>query len=166
MNRVIGLVICGLALLFCRPVSADTLICRDGRELSGEVKQTATGYIIKTKVAEFELRSDEVKEWIKGGTATPPVTTQLKPAVTPAVKPRGTAKPQEMKKAVDRLIREGEGALAAGDFKAARDSFMDALQLDKKSALAGHGLGLAYIGLKEPLKASDALEAAANMGTP
>jgi hypothetical protein len=166
MNRPIGLVICGLVLLFCRPVSADTLICRDGRELSGEVKQTTTGYLIKTKVAEFELRYDEVKEWIKGGTATPLVTTQLKPAVTPAVKPRGAAKPEEIKKAVDRLIREGEGALAAGDFKAARDSFMDALQLDKKSALAGHGLGLAYIGLKEPLKASDALEAAANTGNP
>ena len=76
------------------------------------------------------------------------------------------AKPEEIKKAVDRLIREGEGALAAGDFKAARDSFMDALQLDKKNALAGHGLGLAYIGLKEPIKAADALEAAAAMGTP
>jgi hypothetical protein len=43
---------------------------------------------------------------------------------------------------------------------------MDALQLDKKNMLAGHGLGLAYIGLKEPIKAADALEAAANMGTP
>jgi len=56
-----GLVYCGW-----RSCSAASfrryLICRDGRELSGEVKQTATGYIIKTKVAEFELRSDEVKE--------------------------------------------------------------------------------------------------------
>src|SRR5206468_11738720 len=108
--------------------------------------------------------ADEVKEWIKGG--APIATGQLKPAGTPTIKPRGTAKPEEIKKAVDRLIREGEGALAAGDFKAARDSFMDALQLDKKNMLAGHGLGLAYIGLKEPLKASDALEAAANTGNP
>jgi tetratricopeptide (TPR) repeat protein len=84
----------------------------------------------------------------------------------PAAKARLAPKPEEIKKAVDRLIREGEGALAAGDFKAARDSFTDALQLDKKNMLAGHGLGLAYIGLKEPLKAADALEAAANMGTP
>jgi tetratricopeptide (TPR) repeat protein len=82
------------------------------------------------------------------------------------IKPRGTAKQEDIKKAVDRLIREGEGALAAGEFKAARDSFMDALQLDKKSMLAAHGLGLAYIGLKEPLKASEALESAVNMGNP
>jgi len=96
-------------------------------------------------------------------------TPQPRPAAASngtTVKPKGAAKPEEIKKAVDRLIREGEGALAAGDFKAARDSFTDALQLDKKNALAGHGLGLAYIGLKEPLKAADALEAAANMGTP
>jgi tetratricopeptide (TPR) repeat protein len=155
---------CGLVVILSHRAIADTLICRDGRELSGEVKQTATGYIIKTKVAEFELRSDEVKEWIKG--ATPPSTTTPKPAISPGVKPRGTARPEEIKKAVDRLIREGEGALAAGDFKAARDSFMDALQLDKKNALAGHGLGLAYIGLHEPALACDTLEAAANMGAP
>ena len=61
----------------------------------------------------------------------------------PAARGKTAAKPEEIKKAVDRLIREGEGALAAGDFKAARDSFMDALQLDKKNMLAGHGLGLA-----------------------
>ena len=84
----------------------------------------------------------------------------------PAARGKTAAKPEEIKKAVDRVIREGEGALAAGDFKAARDSFMDALQLEKKNMLAGHGLGLAYIGLKEPIKAADALEAAANMGTP
>jgi len=63
MNRTIRLLIGGLVVFLCGHVSADTLICRDGRELSGEVKQTATGYVIKTKVAEFELRSDEVKEW-------------------------------------------------------------------------------------------------------
>src|SRR5436190_17558867 len=93
---------------------------------------------------------------------------QVRSATTaaPASAKVRAASAEDIKKAVDRLIREGEGALAAGDFKAARDSFMDALQLDKKSALAGHGLGLAYIGLKEPLKASDALEAAANTGNP
>ncbi|HEV8291324.1 MAG TPA: hypothetical protein VGP94_05355, partial [Tepidisphaeraceae bacterium] len=69
-------------------------------------------------------------------------------ATSPA-KAKTTAKPENIKKAVDRLVREGEGALAAGDFKAARDSFMDALQLDKKNMLAGHGLGLAYIGLHD-----------------
>src|SRR3954471_6783069 len=92
---------------------------------------------------------------------------QLRPAaVAGGAKVKTAAKPEEIKKGVDRLIREGEGALAAADFKAARDSFMDALQLDKKNMLAGHGLGLAYIGLKEPMKACEALEAAANMGTP
>src|SRR6266566_128974 len=53
MIRKIGFFICGLLFFVCGQVLADTLICRDGRELSGEVTQTATGYIIKTKVAEF-----------------------------------------------------------------------------------------------------------------
>jgi len=168
MIRTIRFLFFGALFFITAQLRADTLICRDGRELSGEVKQTSTGYTIKTKVAEFELRSDEVKEWVKGSAS--PAAPQIKPAVSPSLSPtvkaRGAAKPEEIKKAVDRLIREGEEALAANDFKAARDSFMDALQLDKKSMLAAHGLGLAYIGLKDPLKASEALESAANMGNP
>jgi len=152
----------------CGRLCADTLICRDGRELNGEVTQTATGYIVKTKVAEFELRSDEVKEWVKAAasSATPAIKPVVSPTLSPTIKTKGAPKPEDVKKAVDRLIREGEEALAAADFKAARDSFMDALQLDKKSVLAAHGLGLAYIGLKDPPKASESLEAAANMGNP
>src|SRR5215212_5058495 len=87
-------------------------------------------------------------------------------ALQPITKSKTPPKPEDIKKAVDRLIQEGEGALAAGDFKAAKDSFSDALQLDKKNMLAAHGAGLALIGLHEPLKACDMREAAANMGTP
>ena len=156
MIRTIRFLICGLLFFVGGQTLADTLICRDGRELNGQVTQTATGYIIKTKVAEFELRSDEVKEWVKAtaSPATPQIKPAVRPAVSPTVKARGAAKPEDIKKAVDRLIREGEEALAAADFKVARDSFMDALQLDKKNVQAAHGLGLAYIGLKDPLKAS------------
>src|SRR5688500_9859023 len=81
-------------------------------------------------------------------------------------KARAAAKPEDVKNATDRLIAEGEGALAAGDFKAAHAAFSDALTISKKNALASHGLGLAYIGLNQPQKAAEALEAAINMGTP
>src|SRR6266566_746065 len=53
MIRTIRLLVYGMVFFVCGQALADTLICRDGRELSGEVTQTATGYIIKTKVAEF-----------------------------------------------------------------------------------------------------------------
>jgi tetratricopeptide (TPR) repeat protein len=82
-------------------------------------------------------------------------------------RPKTAPKPEDVKKAVENLIAEGEGALAAGDFKAARDSFSDALTLsNKKNANAHHGLGLAYIGLNQPQKAAEALEAAINLGNP
>ena len=73
-------------------------------------------------------------------------------ALQPVTKAKTPPKPEEIKKAVDQLIKEGEGALAAEDFKSAKDAFMDALQLDKKSMLAAHGLGLTYIGLHEHLR--------------
>src|SRR5687767_14930889 len=81
-------------------------------------------------------------------------------------KARSAPKPEDVKNAAERLIAEGEGALAAGDFKAAHAAFSDALSISKKNAQASHGLGLAYIGLNQPQKAAEAMEAAINMGNP
>jgi tetratricopeptide (TPR) repeat protein len=97
------------------------------------------------------------------------VSYPLLAAQAPAAAARAKTAPkaEDVKKAVDNLIAEGEGALAAGDFKAARDSFSDALMLsNKKNANASHGLGLAYIGLNQPQKAAESLEAAINLGNP
>jgi tetratricopeptide (TPR) repeat protein len=61
---------------------------------------------------------------------------------------------------VQTLVRQGNEALANQNFIAARDAFSDALATDPGNAAATAGLGTAYAGLKNYVKATPLLEKA------
>src|SRR5881394_1196504 len=46
------------------------------------------------------------------------------------------------KKSLDQLLQQGLDALAAGQYPAAREAFLDVIALDPKQVKAYHGLGL------------------------
>jgi tetratricopeptide (TPR) repeat protein len=59
------------------------------------------------------------------------------------------------------LIKQGQDAFAAEDFNQARDSFADALQADPNNVTAAKDLGITYLRLEKPAKATHPLEMAA-----
>src|SRR2546423_7358094 len=58
----------------------------------------------------------------------------------------------------NKFVARGIGALSAGDVKAARDAFDDALRVEPNNMLAAHGLGVAYLKLSLPLRAIQYLQ--------
>ncbi len=151
-------------------VLADTLVCRDGREITGEVKEEAGGYTVKLRAGEIFLNKNDVREWIKEKkTATPqtpvkpvePVTPVAPaPPIAPSRRTRiseAQADPAKRDEALKRWMKQGEEALEASEFTAARDRFCDLTIVDPKNARAFHGLGLAYLGLKDLPKARESL---------
>ncbi len=69
--------------------------------------------------------------------------------------------PEKVAKAAALLIAQGNSALDNQDFKAARDSFSDALSIDPHNSKAAAGLAVAYAGLKQYVKAAPLLDRAA-----
>jgi hypothetical protein len=65
-----------------------------------------------------------------------------------------------------RWMTQGEEALAASEFTAARDRFCDITIVAPKNGRAFHGLGLAYLGLKDLPKAREALGMAVKLLCP
>ncbi len=68
--------VCALAAV----ASADTLVCKDGKKVSGEVSQIGSIYVVKTGSGQTVVPVASVKQWIKGEgtadtTATPPTPT-------------------------------------------------------------------------------------------
>jgi S1-C subfamily serine protease len=52
-------------------------------------------------------------------------------------------------KSLEPLLKQGREALAAGEYKAARDAFSDAAAIDQRNVEALHGEGLAYMYLND-----------------
>jgi tetratricopeptide (TPR) repeat protein len=108
------------------------------------------------------LRRRFLLEWsllsvLAGGVAfaAPPTST-----VAPG-SPSAAAAPKKMDSAqIDALVQQASAALAAGDFKLARDTFLDVVQADSKNARALHGLSLAYYQLGDLPKAAATIDRA------
>jgi thioredoxin-like negative regulator of GroEL len=64
-----------------------------------------------------------------------------------------TTAPTSQPAMLQSLIDEGSSALSAGDAKAARDSFDDAVRVDASNAKAQLGLGISYAQLSLPTRA-------------
>src|SRR3954470_9736149 len=64
------------------------------------------------------------------------------------------------KKTAEVLVTQGSDALSLGDFKAARDCFVDVLQVDARNRKALEGVGYAYLKLDDAQRAMRSLEGA------
>src|SRR6476646_1995451 len=64
------------------------------------------------------------------------------------------------KKTAEVLVVQGTDALSLGDFKAARDCFVDVLQVDARNRKALEGVGYAYLKLDDAQRAMRSLEGA------
>lgn len=74
--------VCALAVV----ASADTLVCKDGKKVSGDVTQIGSIYVVKTGAGQTVVPVASVKQWIKGEGGAETTDT---PA--PTSKPSGTA---------------------------------------------------------------------------
>ncbi|MDB5295623.1 MAG: hypothetical protein JWO31_1606 [Phycisphaerales bacterium] len=89
----------------------------------------------------------------------PAATTAPTPAVAagrPATKPAG----ELTRRTVEELARRGADAIALGDIKAARDCFVDAVQLDPRHRRSLESLGYCYLKLNDVARATKSMEAA------
>ncbi len=148
---------------------ADSLLLSDGRLITGEVEHGPGGYVIHTRSGVLKFGDADVEHWTKSATPekpaiTPPPASSAgtpAPSVTPA--PASPLKPKDkarQERNIAALLTQGMDALAASDFKAARDAFLDVLSLDPNQARALEGAGLAYLRLEDAAKARAMLEKA------
>ena len=146
-----------------RTARADTLELYDGRTLSGEVSRSGSGYVVKMKLGQQYVEESMVKRWVKGDAPRPsarsPVTPPPKPATVSPPAP-GTPPKPDLRRALDALLKQGQDALDAKDYPAAKAAFMDAVNLDRANAKAQHGLALACMSLGDFQRARDPMEAA------
>jgi Tfp pilus assembly protein PilF len=61
----------------------------------------------------------------------------------------------------DKLLKDGQSALDAGDFDSARDNYTQILTIDSQNAQARFGLGEVFLGLHQPDDALDAFKSVA-----
>jgi hypothetical protein len=165
--RIAGLV---LLLGMGQCAFADTVVTKDGRRFVGEVARADTGYKVKTRFGEILVSEGDFSEWIKdGAVATPPSSgnaTVARTTVGPTVAPvRPTVPASVGVKKVDpkllgALLKQGQDALAAGEYKAARDAFHDAADVDPKNIDALHGTSVASMYLNDFVHALPPMEKA------
>ena len=173
------LIVSGLGLCLAASAAADIVVLKDGRRYSGEVTRTGDGYSVKTKLGTIQVSEGDFAELIVdngSGSAKPapaaPVVppTPAAPAVRPVTPAPGTpASPAVSKgsgKSLQPLIEQGKAALAAGDYKAARDAFSDAAAIDPKNVSALHGLAAAYMYLNDFRRAGPPMEKAFTAAPP
>jgi tetratricopeptide (TPR) repeat protein len=72
----------------------------------------------------------------------------VRPSGAPSPVPAAGAKKADPK-SLEPLLKQGREALAAGEYKAARDAFSDAAAIDQRNVEALHGEGLAYMYLND-----------------
>lgn len=105
------------------------------------------------------------------GQAVPPTKpAAAKPEFPPAAggaatKPVGVDAAKQ-KRNLDALLLQGIDAMAAEDYKAARDAFFDALSIDPRNGRTLEALGTTYIKLNDVPRARGFLERAAVSGAP
>jgi tetratricopeptide (TPR) repeat protein len=86
---------------------------------------------------------------------------QTPPASPPASRPGSALTTAEKaKKTAQVLVVQGADALSLGDYKAARDCFVDVLQVDPRNRKSLEGLGYCYIKLDDLQRAMRSLEGA------
>jgi len=81
----------------------------------------------------------------------------------PAPKPAAAKPAAPDPRAVETLLKQGQDALFAQDYKAATAAFIDALSLDPRSLRAVHGLALVHMYLNDFPRASAYMERALTM---
>jgi tetratricopeptide (TPR) repeat protein len=151
------------------PLFADTLILQDGRRLSGEVTQNEAGnYVVKTRAGQITFLSTDVSKWEKGGTDPAPA----KPLIGTAAPVREQkSDPAAVTARAAKIVDQANGALLAGDAKAALEGFQDAKSLwDRQHVRMDsanpvqlaclQGLGICYMALNRYDKAIEPLERA------
>jgi tetratricopeptide (TPR) repeat protein len=72
---------------------------------------------------------------------------------------------QRAKASLEPLLQQGTDALAAGQYKAAREAFLDAIAIDPRNVKAHHGLALCLVAMKEVAKGGAELDRAMTMTT-
>src|SRR5689334_4478351 len=72
----------------------------------------------------------------------------VRPSAAPSPVAAGGPKKADPK-SLEPLLKQGREALAAGEYKAARDAFSDAAAIDQRNVEALHGEGLAYMYLND-----------------
>ncbi len=82
-----------------------------------------------------------------------------------AVKPATSAPTARSKASLDPLLQQGTDALAAGQYQAAREAFLDAIVIDPRNVRATHGLALCLVEQKEVAKAAAMLDKALSFTT-
>ncbi len=151
----------------------DVLEMHDGRRLHGEVTKTSFGYHIKMKFTELDFDASAVKAWVKDA---PPVKQEEPAATLPESvlpsdpKPTATSDAATLPRQVSQkvsaasvaaLLEQGRNALEARDYAAGRDAFSDALSVEADNPDALLGLGVAYMHLKDFVRARAPIERAA-----
>ncbi len=85
------------------------------------------------------------------GQATPPVRP-------PTAGGAGGAAAAKAKASLEPLLQQGADALAAGQYQAAREAFLDAIHIDPRNAKAHHGVALCLMAQKETAKAAQVFD--------
>lgn len=79
---------------------------------------------------------------------------------TPATRPAAAGLKKVDPKTLEALLKQGRDALAAGEYKAARDAFHDVAVLEPRNPEALHGQGVAYMYLNDFTHAREPMERA------
>lgn len=157
---VLGAIIASMVAGPSASILADTLVLRDGRQLTGEVERVDGGYRVRTATGYVQVARSDVAEWKRSGDAAAPAT----PAVPNAAAPRPATAPtnaaDRKARTIEVLVGYGNDAMALGDYKAARDLLVDAIQVDPRNRQALTSLGYCYIRLDDVNRAMRSLEAA------
>jgi tetratricopeptide (TPR) repeat protein len=161
----------GLVLLCFTALTstADTLVLKDGRKITGDIVQIGGRYLVKSPSGSQTFSADEVASWEKSAPAAAASISGAAPGhARPAVK---AANPAEINAKAARLVEQGNAALLAGDAQAALENFRDARDLWERQHMridvaepsmfaALHGIGIAYLALGRYEKANDPLDRA------
>ncbi len=147
----------------------DTVVTKDGRRFTGDVAKRDTEYVVKTRFGEVRVGINDFDQLIKDS-PTPPTPVPAR-ATTPSANvasPTATAIPGKKvdPKTIDALLKQGRDALAAGEYKSARDAFSDAAAVDLKNVVALHGLADAYMYLNDFSRGREPMEKAISAAGP
>src|SRR5688572_17214894 len=93
----------------------------------------------------------------------PAAPVAARPATRPTTRPNDAVRRQ---KTIQALLTQADEAIAADDFKVARDSLFDLLQLDSKNPRALAGAGYTYLKLGQWPKAQESFENSIKYGEP
>lgn len=106
-------------------------------------------------------------KWVLGAVVAAVLLTNALSAFSapPAVKPAGAAGVKNTKASLEALLQQGSDALAAGQYQAAREAFLDAIAVDPRNAKAHHGAALCLMATKEIAKAATLFDKAFTLTT-